>query len=218
MYHREIAVVDSFQIHSYEKGEGNYVFIIPLCYCNDYFNSKAEYQLDGNIIRDTETLDKIWGIIDDLKSPPPNELMFKGLINQFLGLTVQNLGLVKSSSTTSILKIREIFNYIQHNFQSPITLDDISKRFSYNKCYISHVINQTLHMNFNTYLNNMRLSYFIIEYRKAPNCNIGELAFHSGFNSLQTFYRAFSKSFGMSPSEYFHTQRPASECLESLTS
>lgn len=53
----------------------------------------------------------------------------------------------------------------------------------------------------------MRLQYFRQLALSAPEKNIKELIFLSGFNSRATFYRNFSDKFGMSPTQFIDQLR-----------
>ncbi len=67
----------------------------------------------------------------------------------------------------------------------------------YISCAISHYKS-----NFNVLLNSYRIKHAIKELAKKPDYKIYELAIESGFNNRRTFYNAFKKHTGKSPTEY----------------
>lgn len=56
--------------------------------------------------------------------------------------------------------------------------------------------------NLNNYLNRLRVEYSVKLIKENKNFSIEAIAKESGFNSRTTFYRAFYKQFGMTPTEY----------------
>ena len=69
---------------------------------------------------------------------------------------------------------------------------------------LSKTINIHADKNFNDYINGYRIEAFKLNV-VAPDANRFSLLAHaqeSGFNSKATFYRAFKKAEGMSPSVY----------------
>lgn len=59
--------------------------------------------------------------------------------------------------------------------------------------------------NVNSYLNRLRVEYSVKLIKEKNNFSIEAIAEEAGFNSRSTFYRAFYKQFGMTPTEYIET-------------
>lgn len=56
------------------------------------------------------------------------------------------------------------------------------------------------------YLNRLRVEYSVKLMKEKPHHSIDAIAAEASFNSRSTFYRAFYKVFGMSPTQYMQTQ------------
>lgn len=56
------------------------------------------------------------------------------------------------------------------------------------------------------YLNRLRVEYAVKLMKEKPHHSIDAIAAEASFNSRSTFYRAFYKVFGMSPTQYMQTQ------------
>lgn len=72
---------------------------------------------------------------------------------------------------------------------------------------LSYIINNYYQKRFNDYLNEMRLTHFLsqIDANTLDNLTIEAIAFDSGFSSKTSFYRAFNRFYGCTPSEYLET-------------
>lgn len=69
---------------------------------------------------------------------------------------------------------------------------------------LSYIINNYYQKRFNDYLNEMRLTHFLskIDANTLDHLTIEAIAFDSGFSSKTSFYRAFNRFYGCTPSEY----------------
>lgn len=77
---------------------------------------------------------------------------------------------------------------------------------------LSYIINNYYQKRFNDYLNEMRLTHFLlqIDANTLDNLTIEAIAFDSGFSSKTSFYRAFNRFYGCTPSEYLETLKASS--------
>jgi YesN/AraC family two-component response regulator len=64
------------------------------------------------------------------------------------------------------------------------------------------LINQNLHKDFNTFINEYRIDEAIGMLEDDSGLALGNVAYEVGFNNNVTFYKAFKKYKGTSPSEY----------------
>lgn len=91
--------------------------------------------------------------------------------------------------------------YVAGHFQSPLSLDSLSRELGVCRFHISRIFTQVLHMGFYEYVNALRINY-------AKNLLLGteykilEVAELSGFQSQQTFNRIFREFCGITPSIY----------------
>lgn len=94
-----------------------------------------------------------------------------------------------------------IVDYIDKNFKEPLTIEYISKAFGYHPSYIAHLFCDQLKIPFRTYLGAVRAEYAATQIRTTQK-SLTEIAYDSGYNSLNTFCRGFKKHFSQTPSEY----------------
>ena len=107
----------------------------------------------------------------------------------------------KNVEVTDNQRINEIINYINANYQRPISLDDIADQFYLSKTYLSKYIKNKLGLNFIDYLNNIRLQHAIDDL-KYTNKTILKIALDNGFPNTASFGKKFKETYNMTPSEY----------------
>lgn len=100
-----------------------------------------------------------------------------------------------------------IINYIAKNTHTKLTLDSVATACATNRSYVSQIINKKLGINFNKYVNKLRIAKFIDTYMDKNNSyNIIEASLAVGFSDQRTFYRAFNDELHCSPKSYFNTK------------
>ena len=197
----ELLILDSYEVHYIIGKQNSLSLVIPLIYTDDYFKYKGGKSLCKNLLVDAgglyaKLIREVWN------KKEAGFLLMKGLVNTLLGNIVIEAGLKTDKPGKSGALIRKIIIYINENFQNNITLSELAAKFSYNKFVISHTFNNEVGMNLNEYINTLRLDNFIETMKDNKEAEETQVIFDSGFNSLQTFYRAFSKKFGVSPNRY----------------
>ncbi|MBR3978213.1 MAG: helix-turn-helix transcriptional regulator [Oscillospiraceae bacterium] len=100
-----------------------------------------------------------------------------------------------------IKKIEQVVHYVNTNFKSPITLDDICIAAKYNKYTICHTFKAVTGSTIFDYINFLRVHYAVEKLRETGN-SILDIATECGFASATYFNRVFKSFFGCSPSGY----------------
>lgn len=104
-------------------------------------------------------------------------------------------------SVKQIEKIKWIVGYIDANFRSPITLEEICAAVGYNKYGICHCFKSVTGATVFDYINFLRVRLAVEKLKQKEN-SILEIAADSGFSSPTYFNRVFKRFFGCSPSVY----------------
>ena len=97
--------------------------------------------------------------------------------------------------------IRRITQYVEENYASKITLEELSKFSQYNRTYISTFFKNTVGMNFYEYLTRVRFQHALYELT-STNKNLTEIAIDTGFPDLKSFNTRFYATFRRRPAEY----------------
>lgn len=81
---------------------------------------------------------------------------------------------------------------------------NISEKLNIPVHHCSYILNYELNKNFRDWINGYRIEYFIQQFHlKSDKMTIEALAFESGFSTPATFYNAFKKEKGVSPTVFF---------------
>lgn len=107
-----------------------------------------------------------------------------------------------------ILSKINVFERDKKFIDSKITLAKLAKKMGTNSTYLSKVINHYKGQNFANYLNGLRIDYAIDQVKNNPNFRkytIKSIGEEVGFNSVQSFTKAFHKKTGIKPSYFMKT-------------
>jgi len=98
-------------------------------------------------------------------------------------------------------KIKLLYDYIQENYASKITLSEVSDLLNMSNVSFNRFIKKRTGKTFIEYLNDVRIGYAsrkLVE----KDLSISEIAFMSGFNNIANFNRVFKKNKGSTPTQY----------------
>lgn len=89
---------------------------------------------------------------------------------------------------------------------SNLTLQDIADKLGTNVRYVSEAVSLNYNSNFNSLINDFRINYaqkiITDKVNLKANFKFDTVAFESGFNSVQSFYRVFKDKTGLTPKMY----------------
>lgn len=103
------------------------------------------------------------------------------------------------SSRDSVLS--DILHYIQLNYASNITLENIAPLFGYNRSYLGKIFTRKMGQNFNSYVDHVRIEHSK-EMLLNEDTKVYLIAERIGYKNVDYFHIKFRKYVGMSPSEY----------------
>lgn len=93
-----------------------------------------------------------------------------------------------------------IIAYIENHLSEDLNLEDLSERFFVSKYHVSHLFKNYLGLSVHQCIMKKRLAAF--KENLLETDNISESYINCGFKDYSCFYRAFTKEYGISPSEY----------------
>jgi AraC-like DNA-binding protein len=110
-----------------------------------------------------------------------------------------------SEDIPNFLIIKSFFDNEKKYLDQTLTLGFISKNTGLNEAEIRSCIKNNTNLNFNEFINQYRVNYAIklMESGYLENHVMNSIAQKSGFNSPQTFYRAFKKFKSVTPAYYY---------------
>ena len=112
----------------------------------------------------------------------PDEYELSSLLNDVIQMAMARKG----------QKAIEFLNYINDNFDKPISLKTMAKEFGYSEGHCSYLFNSYVGVSFKNYLNDIRMQN-ALSMIATNNYSINEVIEQSGFGSPVTFYRQYAK-------------------------
>ncbi len=103
-----------------------------------------------------------------------------------------------------IAVLNSYFSETNAFLQPNLTISEVAVATGIPVRELSYLINSYYKKRFSDYLNEMRLAHFLtqVDASTLDNFTIESIAFSSGFSSRSSFYRAFNRFYGCTPSEY----------------
>lgn len=90
--------------------------------------------------------------------------------------------------------------HIENRFKENISAKSVARECSINEDYLNFIFKKEFGFTVTEYIRKKRLEYADI-LLKSTDLPISEIAFNSGFQSIQTFNRLYKKTYNMSPTQ-----------------
>ena len=97
--------------------------------------------------------------------------------------------------------ISDVVNYIEHNYEGDLTLENVAPLFGYNSVYFGKVFAKATGKSFNSYVNDVRLQV-AKKLLTETNLKIYEISEKTGYNDVDYFSKKFRQTMGVSPAEF----------------
>ncbi|RKE91001.1 AraC family transcriptional regulator [Ichthyenterobacterium magnum] len=127
--------------------------------------------------------------------------------NSILPKNIQQIGGDKKIKYSNVNLFNEIFSYIEKNklYLNPdLNVSIIANTFNISKGYLSRLISFNSELNFNDYINTLRVeeAKTMLNDKVYNDYTILAIGLESGFNSKTSFYSAFKKFTNKTPNQY----------------
>lgn len=106
-----------------------------------------------------------------------------------------------SDSLNTPTPIQQAVIYINEHFQEQLSLNKMADALCFSPNYLGMLFKKHMNCSFNEYLNRLRLKY-ACNMLSSSNMSIREIAFSSGYSSVEYFTSTFKKTMLMTPNEY----------------
>jgi len=115
-----------------------------------------------------------------------------------------NSALPESASEQVASELHRRFESDKYFLDPVLTLPDLASRLGLSTHVLSQVLNQTIGMNFFDFVNQYRIeeAKLCLQAQDKRHLPISTIALNSGFNSNSTFYTAFKKHVGLTPTQW----------------
>ncbi len=101
-------------------------------------------------------------------------------------------------------KIEDYVKFNKSYLNPNLSLETLSKELNLSEGYISQLVNKNSNVNFNDYINTLRINEAknMLTNEDYNNYTIVAIGLEAGFNSKSSFYTAFKKFTGKTPVEF----------------
>jgi AraC family transcriptional regulator len=110
--------------------------------------------------------------------------------------------MIEPQTAEYISRINRALDYIQHNLEKELTLDDLANAASFSKFHFSRIFLAFINETPIQFVLRVRLEKAATLLLNQPFVSVSEIAWQCGFTDLAIFSRNFKKRFGISPSLY----------------
>ncbi len=133
---------------------------------------------------------------------PASDPLILPMIRSVIGQILVYLSLVKPSYTaiSEDALTRDVLGYLNEHLGEDITLESTAKHFFVSKYYLSHTFRKHTGISLYTYLTTKRIT--TAKQLLSAGVPAAEAAFRVGFHDYSSFYRAYKKQTGKSPSRH----------------
>lgn len=148
-------------------------------------------------------LDELYGFYQkNFKNATNRQLNFDGLARILTAELAETVDFVDSDVAQRDSLICQLLVYAEENYGKDLSLCALAKKFGYSREHLSRVLHKYLAENWNGYVGRLRARRVEETLGKEKNANVLDVAFACGFESANTFYRAYKKAFGHAPRQF----------------
>lgn len=99
--------------------------------------------------------------------------------------------------------VKTLCKYIDNNYKNPLlSADLVGSELGITGNYVFKLFKEYYRTSFHQYVEHIRMNYAKGILKEDKSRSIKEVAYNSGYSSINTFYKAFKKNFGMSAGDY----------------
>lgn len=197
---------DRFCVHSYPKKEGVTAAII----IGDKAYFERAFALLGNKtppnffhFERLELLETLYhfnkSYENEQKSEEVKQAAFEGSVGILMSAIAENVPFVSRQRNKQESLICDVLLYAETHLEEDISLSALANVFGYSHEHLSRLMHRYLSENWTAYVNRLRVKKAAEILRKNPNNSVLSTALSCGFDSANTFYRAYKKEFGVPP-------------------
>lgn len=170
--------------------------------------SQNTKKIDSFVLDDTENIRTIIELI--INEAYTMDARSFTMVNMFLSQVLillerilfgENEKEKKQNTETSNYAVYHTLRYIDREFLNIKSVKSMAEQLCYSESYLSHLFKERVGISIKQYLQQKKISH-AENLLKNSNMTIGEISEITGYDSLHTFYQAFQRINGISPTEY----------------
>ena len=125
--------------------------------------------------------------------------IFTGTVRIMLGEISQSTHFQPRVADKKNTLVCDVLSYTEEHPQADLSLTALSNKFGYSREHLSRILHRYLLENWNAHVNRLRVRKADFLLSQNPESTVLEVAYECGFESPNTFYRAYRKEFGKPP-------------------
>lgn len=145
-----------------------------------------------------QALERIFGEMTEefINSKPLSSTMLGLLMHQVLIAIVRRIAVGNGQKMTGL--VYRVIDYIQENYASDLSNEEIGRQFNYHPNYINRVIQKHTGQSLHQYVLSCRVTK-ALEMLQTSGLSVTEVAERVGFSSIKHFSQTFKSIYGYSP-------------------
>lgn len=119
---------------------------------------------------------------------------------------------IENTTLGLLVKFKRLMENEKPYLEAGLTVDDVCKKISTNRSYLSQMIHENFNQNFNGFINELRIKEArrLLADPKYDHLSIEGIGSMAGFSTKVTFHSIFKKQIGVTPS-YFRNSIPGNQ-------
>ena len=178
--------------------------IINIMFSPSFTSPDALFSILGHGIEHAVQFDKDIGFVESLLdelngSVKQNDVSYSiSLLNSLLFKLARKTNI---SSDIKLTYVQSVMLYVQNNFRSELTLNDVAEFAGLSPSYLSSIFSKEAGIGFKEYLSSLRYEYAkkLLLY---SDMSVSEICFDAGFEDYANFMRGFKQRYGISPGKF----------------
>lgn len=123
----------------------------------------------------------------------------KAIVNRLAVLLLRSANGVENVSPSP--EIGKVLAYVHENFRENLSMETLAEMHGFSPNYFGNLFKSSVGMSFRDYLNKIRLKY-ACDLLSSSTLGTKEIAFASGYRSVEYFLYVFKKNLSITPSAY----------------
>jgi len=205
----QLMVCSAYTVHHYHSTSPNaeMLLIIPLPFVPSLQKTLRD-QAFRHPVYDLKNDTRLLSVLELMRDgwTEYNAETKKGLCYTLLGLLIANIGLIPQTGSKRTAQMKDMLIYLQENYQSPLTMEGMAKKFGYSKSRFSHLFNETFGCPPGAFINALRCQHAARAMLESDQPLL-EIALNAGFECPRTFYRVFKQHYDLTPTQYLKAHR-----------
>ncbi len=194
--------VDSYTVHSLTKSTN----IILVFLWDKQFFQPILHTFDGKrppAFFHFENLALLDALYEIAMNSPQNKVLKRetgeGILKILMAEIAKNTPFEKQKYSKQTSLVNEILQYAAENITGDISLQTLAGKFNYSHSHLSRTLHHQLGEHWNRYVGRLRVRMANDLIIKHQELSVLEIALRCGFDSPNTFYRAYRREFGTPP-------------------